>query len=626
MKKHLQINNLIEKFILNHRAYFGLGIISLLAGLVSFVFLRINYLIPMVNRVRGHAVSEYGFRVINETYLAPVKLAFVLLGLVLISVGCFLKFEKYREKIILSITKAWKSLFRLRIRQILIALLVINLISKCVIMFFVPEEKLAADGAYYMTIARSVLRGEGYVTHSASMLVNAPSQLPYPVSDIPPLYPLLIFIFFGLFGTNFLSAIFINVILSALLPSLAFLLVFKITKEKKIALLTAILLSVNYVLVGFMTFQVARELLFACLVLVCFVFTYGSLEAGTKIKKNINLALAGVFLGLAFLARLELVVLMGPIIFLTLLWNSNIKKTLISMILILLAFIVIISPWLSRNYNLSGNPFGVELKSISISSLASYHDYETGVSSIDFSGTDSELLKINFVSAVKQTLIKFFYYVLRTPTELIGSIVIFLFAIAGIFLKRKEKRFWPIILFIAIGYIFYPFFSGEIRHLQYLIPFFLMFAAIGIFKTLETISGNKKRLMVYFLTLVLFFTVVFGIVSATRLSISDGQSIMTAKRVSEILKLEMESIKTVMYSSHADFLSYWLKDKNTIAFPSKNIDALEDIIKIYNVNYIVFVREKDINDSISIKLGFLGARLIHFSQPDSNTELRIYKL
>jgi hypothetical protein len=63
-----------------------------------------------------------------------------------------------------------------------------------------------------------------------------------------------------------------------------------------------------------------------------------------------------------------------------------------------------------------------------------------------------------------------------------------------------------------------------------------------------------------------------------------------------------------------------------IAFPSRNIDKMDYLIEHHGINCIVFTREKDIDSFVSAKLDSLGAKLIHFSAPDPNASIRIYKL
>jgi 4-amino-4-deoxy-L-arabinose transferase-like glycosyltransferase len=621
IKIYLKINNFLGRHMFNQKIYFVLGFLFLFFGFIFIVFLKINYLGPIINQIRGHEVSGFGLELINETYLFPLKLACILMGLILVSFGLFLKFDEYRKTLILSIKNIWNSLLKLKTWQIFLILLFVNLIFGCAVMFFVPEQKLNADGAFYVDIANSVLRGEGYTAHTISALSIAPANLPFSVFDIPPLYPLLLFVFFKIFGSSFLVAIFVNVILSAILPILVFLLAIELTRNKRMALLAGILTSVNYILIGLMTFQVARELLFTCLILACFVFLFKFSENNKK-----PIILVGLFLGLAFLARLEAFVLMLPVIILVLFFRSDFKKALVKIFLIVLISLVIISPWFFRNYNLSGNIFGFSSKLVATSFLTGYQDYDALVGNIDASETFFKPFAENPFKIIKITLSRLSRFIVKTPLELVGSIILFLLSVSGLYITRKEKRLWPLILFIAICYLFYPFLSGEVRHLQPVIPFLLIFASIGILAKADKINDNKKESFIYLFLLIFAFTTIFGIISATRLSINQGQSMTTAKAVSDILRQETADIKTIMYSGHTDFLHYYLSDKNVIAFPSKNMAALKKLIEAYDVNRIIFIRDKDIDDVVYSELDSLGAMLIHSSGLDPNTLIRIYEL
>ena len=205
-------------------------------------------------------------------------------------------------------------------------------------------------------------------------------------------------------------------------------------------------------------------------------------------------------------------------------------------------------------------------------------------------------------------------------------IVVTVLSLYGIYAKRLEKKYWPLFLFLVVSYLFYPLFSGEIRHLQPLIPFLLIFASMGTISIIGRITGERKQLFVYFLSIVLLFSFGFGIISAVRLSINQGQGMSAAKEVSRVIGGNLKDIKTIIYSGHTDFLHYYLSQKNIVAFPSKNLDALKDIISTYNVNCIVFIREKDLSDLVYSEFGLIGANLVYFSNPDPNTFIRIYKI
>jgi len=623
----MKILKFLESRIFNYKIYFAVGFLLFLLGIIFVIFLRINYLSPLINQLRGHAVSEFGLRVINERYLFPVKLIFILSGLILISFGFFFKFKNFQDKITFSIRKTWQRLLGLKLWQILLILLVFNLVIRGTLMFFAPEAKIEADGAYYVGLARSISTGEGYVAHTVNKLSIVPEQLPYPVFDVPPLYSLLLLVSFKIFGYGFLSNILPNVILGILLPILVFLFAFQITQEKRIALLSGILMSVNSVLTGSMSFQVLREPLFICLILLCFIFLF-------KENNFKNLTLTGLFLGLAFLTRMEAIILILPIIFIALFKKFGLKKTSVRFLFVVFIFSLVVSPWLIRNYKLSGEPFGFGIKFVTLYSLDVHQGYEISRSSITTPEISLKYIEKNFFKITKSIISKAFDSV-RYSLLLTGSIFIILFFFIGLGQAvKKRDKYWLMILFIVITYVFYPFFTSQTRHFYLLIPFFLIFSSIGIFKTIDFLNSRKglfkvdsailKNTLVYSLTLICLFVFFYGVVSAMRVPIFRMPGANEGKIVVEQLGKDTEWINTVMYSSNPDILSYWMPGKNIIPFPEKDLDNLDYLIKKYNVNLVILI--KDMNDTTYQKIQSLGAKLVNSSQPDPNIELKIYKL
>lgn len=629
MTKYPKINNFIEKYIFNYKIHFIIGVLFFIAGVIFVIFLKTNYFISIINKLRGHEVSSFGLKIIDEKYFLPVKLIFIISGLILISFGLLLKFRTLLDKMYLLIRRTWQKFISLKTWKIALILLITALIFNGIIMFFVPEAKLAPDAAFYVDIARNLLNGEGYISHSISRLSLSLGYVPYPVFDYPPLLPVLMSLSFRVFSVSFLSAILINVIMGILLPLLIFLFALEITKEKKIALLSGILMLFDYNLIGFMSFQAHREPLFTCSILLCLIFLFRGRNLNPG-KRFIYLALSGFFLGLTFLNRLETLILILPVIFLVLFWDSGLKKGLIQSAFVVLIVFLVVSPWLLRNYKLNGNPFGIGSKIVGTEILTSNQSYDYAMRGVNPPELSLKYIKDNLATIIKYSVSKVYHVIFNTIFKLLGSIILFLFCLVGIWAMRKEKKiYWPIFLFIIMNYLFYPIFADDVRHFFQLIPFLLMFASIGIFKIFRVLKATEKKLLVYSLVLICLFTASTGIVKAIHIPIYEGPGVEVGKIISRILSNNLGEVKTIMYSGHADILSYSLPHTNIISFPVMNLDNLESIIKKYNVNYIIFANEKDLNEPVYTKLNSLKAKLIYFFQPklnDPNIVIRIYKL
>lgn len=215
---------------------------------------------------------------------------------------------------------------------------VINIIS-----VFLLNHFFKPFGYEYETIARNLLSGFGY----SGRFILTPNM--EPTSFMAPIYPYLLYLNFKFFGpSNYLPIQIMQALLFAFVPVIAYSVWRKLFKSRKVALLAAFLLVINYPFTFFSGYIGVPVLLSLGTITLVLLFT--------KIRETPNL-LNFLYIGLVS----GVFLLLDPIIFMTLfcgilsLFFFLKPKWKISYVIFSLIFTLIIaSPWLIRNYKTFG--------------------------------------------------------------------------------------------------------------------------------------------------------------------------------------------------------------------------------------------------------------------------------
>lgn len=221
----------------------------------------------------------------------------------------------------------------------LILFYLIFVVIKTILSYFIPAPSAFSDNYVYLKMARSFFYDFNFVIHG------------FPTHQYPPLYPIVLSLSYLLQDMRLVYFFmkFINVVVSSLIIFPTFLLAKQFLTEKK-SLLVAILVSVipsNFSFSGY----IMSENLFYPLFLFTLYFIYKSFRE----KSYLYDVLAGVFLGLTFLTRINAVILIA-VIFIVLFYKLfkkdyfELKKKLV---LFFASFLVVL-PWFIRNIVLFG--------------------------------------------------------------------------------------------------------------------------------------------------------------------------------------------------------------------------------------------------------------------------------
>lgn len=207
--------------------------------------------------------------------------------------------------------------------------IVLFLLSLCVRLFYVQERFwLAGDSADYLPLARNlaIFKSFAFTAADGSLM---------PTAFRPVLYPLLISLFWNESSPPFKEVLLIQSILGAVTVVLIYLIA-KESFSRRISVASSLLFSFSPLILQY-TATIMTETLFIFLAVISIFF---------MMKKRF--LWAGVFLGLAFLARPIILPFLLFIIFLSFL-SPILRKFSLNFIGVLLLAVLVASPWIARN-------------------------------------------------------------------------------------------------------------------------------------------------------------------------------------------------------------------------------------------------------------------------------------
>ena len=162
-----------------------------------------------------------------------------------------------------------------------------------------------------------------------------------------PGYPIFLSLFYKVFDFDIKKTLWAQIFISCFIPILVFFLSLSLFPDK--VLLAKIASFYTAIHLGFIFFSglLITESLFTLFFLVFLILFY----------KNKNIILAGIFLGLASYFRPVGQYIVFLSIFLLMFFNMPIKRKIRNCFLLLLSWFVIVSPWLLRNFIMTGYLF-----------------------------------------------------------------------------------------------------------------------------------------------------------------------------------------------------------------------------------------------------------------------------
>ncbi|MDP3996364.1 MAG: glycosyltransferase family 39 protein [bacterium] len=235
-----------------------------------------------------------------------------------------------------------------RKHKIVVIIFALALIARAALFFINLDanggnfEETVHGSDWYFEVAKNLEAGEGF-----AIFAGEPSAIHVP------LYPLFLFFSLFLFG-NFAFAVVVQVIIGSIIPVLGKIVAFKIVPSEKISLLVGFFLALepNFVLFSSIFFTETLFIFIFLLFFIAFLTYFKNTDARF-------LALSALLLGMATL--IKTVTQFLPIILLPLLWwfvrkKLPIKTVFLHFGLFAVVFVLVLSPWLYRNYKVFGAP------------------------------------------------------------------------------------------------------------------------------------------------------------------------------------------------------------------------------------------------------------------------------
>ena len=359
------------------------------------------------------------------------------------------------------------------INQLFIFYLAIVLL-KILLSLLIPSPSIFSDDYVYIKLARSFFFDFNFTIHGVA------------VDVYPPLYPMLLSVSYLFKDMTIIYPLMkvINALVSSLIIIPAFLLSKEFFNEKK-SLIIALFISFIPSNFSFSPY-IMSENLFYPLSLFTLYFIYKSfLENGYKYN-----VLAGVFLALSYLTRTIAINIVGAFVvsYVILFFIGKINRSLIvkKFFVSFCFFIVIISPWMIRNFYL----YGFNLKLL-------------------FGPYAQSALNIVTKFKLMNYIIKFLVYI---SYLILASLIIFPFKLTNIF-NKKNLNFLILLIPLLIAtlviaanhgsrVVFFEWFTGRYigRYVDFLLPLIFIGGFIGA-ERIKVINKATVAIFSFFLVI-----------------------------------------------------------------------------------------------------------------------------
>jgi 4-amino-4-deoxy-L-arabinose transferase-like glycosyltransferase len=345
------------------------------------------------------------------------------------------------------------------------------------------------DASYTVHIAEQLARGRGFTEEVLWNYLDAPTALPHPSNLYwMPLPAVLAAASFLVFGISYHAAQLPFILLSLVPPLFAFYLARRIFNRNDYAWMVGLLTAFSgfYTIYwvapdNFTPFAVTTDL-----ALLWMVFALGGKKGAWFV--------AGVLAGLSQLARADGFLLLAVVPVTLVLTRRSLTVSARGTLIALLGFVLVLAPWLARNYLVAGSPLGPggthtlfltsyqDLFRYDASGLTLAHYLDWGLANI----LASKLGALGFDLAVL----------------LLGALQIFLapFALIGAWQLRGRVEFKPALIYAglllsAMVLVFtFPGMHGSMLHSSAaLVAFGAVAAPPGLDAAIQWIARRRKR-------------------------------------------------------------------------------------------------------------------------------------
>lgn len=367
--------------------------------------------------------------------------------------------------------------------------------------FFFPGFYGLSDACDYSDLGRNIAEGKGFVNHNIyplSLCFPFLRTLPQPTPLWPPGYPLILAGAFRLFSPSDATVLWLNTIFLLLTIPLVYILGLHFY-NRRVASLAALFFGASQFVLYLLIIANSE-------IIAIFLFSLFLLLL-LKGRRTLSYLVAGLLLGILLLTRYPLIfILPAALIYLRKEGRFEFKKFVWLLILPLL----VILPWLVRNYLFFGSPFFA---------LQNYGEVSKATTAFpDYYYTYRSLEPQQFFSFIfsyplfflRKIAAGILMYIRETP-EVLNLYLSFFFLLSFFSLKKGDEKlihFRVLVVSLFFFYIlFHSIFGPYIRHLGFLLPGMMVIACANLVDLWSKLNMRESYKKFLFPLLVLFLLV-----------------------------------------------------------------------------------------------------------------------
>jgi 4-amino-4-deoxy-L-arabinose transferase-like glycosyltransferase len=304
--------------------------------------------IALVSIVPGYLLMSLISKKLSDTekLAASFGISFLIfagLGLLFHVVGIPLIYTLFAAAPIAGLAVLKRKSVKFNVSKTLLIVLLVAFALRFGLQFFFPVP-VVGDSYFHMDMARTFTTDDWFEVNAIDNLWSG-VKFPFPEEYRPPFFNFVMGYFYNIFESDFYTAKMLNVFIGVMLVLPTYLIAKKYGSEK-IAIIASLFVAVNPLIVG-QSLEAEVRLFAAYLALMSFYFF---------VKGKDFWKYSGAFLGMLYIAHY------APATILALTYAAYLiffhRKQILTRQTLALAviFLLIVSPWLARNYAVFGDP------------------------------------------------------------------------------------------------------------------------------------------------------------------------------------------------------------------------------------------------------------------------------
>ncbi len=342
----------------------------------------------------------------------------------------------------------------------------------------VGPDTITPDGARFLNLARSIARGDGYVTPEAWPAYLAPARLPMPETFKEPGYPYAIAAVAPLAGDPLRAGQWISLLAGLLLPFVVYALARVLVPEDSLVAAIAGLLTAGSPVQVVQSVVVMAESLSTLALMLAFLAALAR-PRGATAERGWALDLAtGALCGLAYLVRAQALVAV-PALAWALARGRPARVVAPRLAGAALAMAVVMAPWMVRNLRLFGVPLYSDVAAFAVwpyvDTFAFSHSLVRPPAPLPFALAHLGAVAHHTLGSLRQ-------FTLHTlPDELLGSRIWLIPLALGLVRALGRWRAWgPLLLLAALSAAFLFPLNWVARYFAPVAPVFALVTAFGM--------------------------------------------------------------------------------------------------------------------------------------------------